>query len=265
VKKYVKSVLVFILLLFVALSATTAVQAQESAKLKDITRTAKRVAKAKISTNVTLGGNFQTGNTEKSGISGTVQISSVDSVKELSFNAKYTYSENKKVVNQREYLVGGQYDFNPLNRFSPFLRIELYGNEFKKIDYRVSGLIGAKYRYYVYKNTSDFSISGALLYDIENYIAEANLQTQKKYRLSLRPKFKQRIMENIYAQTELYYKPNITRLDDYIIHSITNVNFIINKNMFLRCSYEHEYNSKPAKSSVKKDDTLLLASLGINF
>ena len=228
-----------------------------------------RTARAKISTNISLGGSFLTGNIEKGAISGNVHVAAVDSVKEFSFDAKYIYGENNNQVNQREYLTGLQYDYHPLSKVSPFIRMELYSNEFKDIERLYSGLLGVKYRYFVYKKDgetiSDYSISGAFSYGFEKYTPNAESSNQEKIRLSVRPKFKQKLMKNITLHLEVYYKPNVNHWNDYIIHSISNINFLINRNVFVKGSYEYVYDSKPITSTIKKTDTMFLTSVGIEF
>jgi len=229
----------------------------------------KRAAKTKIATNISLGGNSWTGNTNKGTLIGSLNLAAVDSVKEFSFDARYAYGENNNKVNQREFLMGLQYDYHPLSVFSPFMRIELYNNEFRNIKSRYSGLAGAKYRFFLYKKegvtTSDFSISGAFSYVFEKYTPDAQSSNQQKVRLSLRPKIKQKIAKNIYFQSELYFMPKISCWEDYIIYLRSNVNFLVNSNVFIKCSYEHEYESKPITSDIRKTDTILAISLGISL
>ena len=233
---------------------------------KDISqRASSRVHKSKISSNVTIGVNSQTGNTDKSGVVATASFASVDSIKEFSANLRYAFGANNGVVNQREYLVGGQCDYHPLSRISPFVRFEFYNNGFRKISQRYSGLLGLKYRYFVYKQTSDYSISAALLYNFEKYTSDTDLSNTEKLRISIRPKFKQILMENIHLLAEVYYKPNLADFADYMIYSVTVLNFKVNRHVFLRASYEYEYNSHPATAKVKKTDTLLLGSFGLEF
>ena len=228
-----------------------------------------RAAKTKVATNFSLGGNYWTGNTEKGTIIGSLNIAATDSLKEFSFDAKYTYGENNNKLNQREFLTGLQYDYRPLSVFSPYVRIELYTNEFKNIKQRYSGLAGAKYRFFVYRKngetTSDYSISGAFSYVFEKYTQDAHSSDRQKVRLSLRPKIKQKLAKNIYFQSELFYMPKIDYWEDYIFCVRSNVNFLVNSNIFIKCSYEYDYESKPITTNIKKTDTTLSISLGITI
>jgi hypothetical protein len=224
-----------------------------------------RASKAKISARITLDGNYQTGNTAKANFSGTGFISAIDSIKEFSTNVRFVYGENNKTANQKEYLVGIQYDYHPLSDFSPFVRCEFIRNQFKQIAGRYSGLVGAKYRYFVKQDKIDYSVSVALLYDFDHYTADAELPDKERIRISVRPKFKHDLMENIRLVTEIYYKPNLANFNDYMIYWNSNLNIRVFKNVLFRMSYENEYNSRPATNRVRKTDALLLAGLGIEL
>ena len=228
-----------------------------------------RAAKTKIATNITLGGNFWSGNIDKSSFLGNLHLAATDSIKEFSFDAKYIYGEHNNKLNHRELLTGLQYDYHPLSAFSPFTRIELYSNEFRNIKYRFSGLVGAKYRFYVHKNeietTSDFSVSGAFTYVFEKYMPDAQSLNQHKLRFSLRPKIKQKLAKNIYLQSELYYMPKMDCWEDYILYFRSSINFLINNNIFVKCSYDYEYENKPITTDIKKTDTILSINLGISL
>ena len=229
----------------------------------------KRAAKTRIATNISLGGNFWSGNIDKSTFQGNLHIAAADSIKEFSFDTKYIYGENNNKLNHRELLMGTQYDYHPLSVFSPFTRVELYSNEFRNIKARFSGLAGAKYRFYVHKKdgetTSDFSVSGALTYMFEKYTPDAKSLNQHKLRLSMRPKIKQKLAKNIYFQSEIYYMPKIICWEDYILYFRSNLNFLVNSNIFIKCSYEYEYENKPITSDIKKTDNILSMSLGISL
>ena len=132
-------------------------QISGSSSAKNIMTKSSRTSKATLSARITLEGNYQTGNTEKTNLSGSVSMAAIDSIKEFSANSRFLYGENNKTVNQREYLAGVQYDYHPFAVFSPFARFEYYRNEFKKINARYSGLIGVKYRYLIKPGISDYS------------------------------------------------------------------------------------------------------------
>ena len=224
-----------------------------------------RESKAALSALITVEGNYQTGNTEKANVSGTVLLAAIDSIKEFSANGRFLYGENNKTVNQREYMAGLQYDYHPFAIFSPFVRFEFYSNGFKKINARYSGLAGAKYRYFFKQGKFDYSLSVALLYDFEQYTTGVGLIGKERLRISIRPKFKHSLTESVYLTAEIYYKPNLANFEDYIVCGNFNLNVRVFKQGLLRFSYEYEYNTRPATDKVMKTDTRLLAGLGIEL
>lgn len=228
-----------------------------------------RSSKGRFKTNISLGGSFDSGNTNKETFSLKAGVANVDSIKEFSFDTKFLYGKTESVLNQREFQAGLQFDYLPLSDFSPFARVEFYSNEFKKIDYRFSGMAGAKYRFFSYQKegqtVSDYSISMALMVDSEHYIKETNLDGKEKIRLSVRPQFKQILAKNIYLQCVLFYKPDVSHWDDYLIQGSANLIFVINKHVSLSCSYDYDYNSRPATADVKKTDTHLMFNIGVSF
>ena len=240
-------------------------QISGSTSAKNIMVKSNRASKAKLSAQITLDGNYQTGNIEKANISGTVFMAAIDSIKEFTANGKFLYGENGKKVNQREYLAGVQYDYHPFSIISPFVRFEFYKNEFKKIKGRYSGLAGAKYCYFTKPGILDYSISAALLYDLDHYVAGVDLPDKERLRISIRPKFKHNLTGNIYLIAEVFYKPSLADFDDYIVYGNFNLNFLAFKQGLLRLSYECEFNNKPATNKVKKTDAVLLVGLGIKI
>jgi len=256
----------FILTLIISFSSVTLfAQISGSSSARNIMAKSSRTSKATLSALLTLEGNYQTGNTEKSNMSGSVSMAAIDSIKEFSANGRFLYGENNKTVNQREYLAGLQYDYHPFAIFSPFVRVEFYKNEFRKINARYSGLAGAKYRYIVKPGILDYSVSVALLYDSDHYTNDVELPHKERLRISVRPKFKHSLTENIYLTAEIFYKPNLMNFDDYILCGNFNLNFRVFKQGLFRLSYEHEYNNLPATDKVKKTDARLLAGFGIDF
>ena len=255
-------VLTFILLFS---SLTLSAQISGSTSAKNFMRKSVRAPRAKLSTQITLDGNYQTGNTERINLIGSFAMSEIDSLKEFSVNGKFLYAQVDKKVKQREYRAGISYDYHPFSNFSPFLCIEFYRNEFKKINAYNAGTIGIKHRYFVKKKVLDYSISTAFIYDLEYYVSDTKLLPKTRCRLSIRPKFKHYLTEDILLIAEGYYKPNLFSYDDFILCGNINLNLRVFKKGLIRITYEYEYNNKPATKKVDKMDALLLAGVGVTF
>lgn len=244
-----------ILILFILLLPLVVHSQEEPEKKKN---------KTIISTKISFGFNYVSGNTNKVGANTSINASAKDSLKEFSFNSRYLINRTNKILDQREITTGIQYDYKPFHSISPFARAEIYSNSFQKIKIRGSGFIGLKYTF-LKRPKSEYSISGAALADIEKYTEEIELPVEDKYRISLRLKLKQTIMENIYLLHETYYIPLIKSFSDFRMQSNTSINFKINKVISFSVSYNFDYNSKPIDQEVKKTDNKLYANLTLTF
>jgi len=266
-----------LILMFTLVSASLFAQLSGASSAKNImNKGGGRAAKAtKLTVKLTADGYYQTGNIEKITASGSLSMALIDSIKEFSVNGRAVYGQNNKVTNQREYIAGAQFDYHPFAVVSPFTRFEFYKNPFKKIKERYAGLLGMKYRYLTRPGLLDYSISAALSYDIEFYEPVTyKVENQpdsivippekERLRASIRPKFKQYITQNVYLITEVYYKPNLKYLNDYILCGNASLNIRVAKWGLLKVSYEHEYNNKPV-NKVKQTDALLLVGIEINL
>jgi putative salt-induced outer membrane protein YdiY len=246
-----------IIIVFLILLNSGIILAQEEKK-------ARTTSKKLLSTNISFGFNYLTGNTEKIGANASLKAAINDSLREFSLNARYLFNKTNDILDQREAGGGVQYDHRPNYFLSPFARAEIYSNSFQKIKTRTSGILGLKYTFFKWPS-GNYSISAAFMADIEKYIAEENLPVQNKYRFSTRIKFKQVVMENISLNHETYYVPLLKDFYDYRVKSITSINFKINKIVTLKCAYDFDYNSKPVDETVKKTDNKLYLNLSFSF
>lgn len=232
---------------------------------------------AQWDTQLGFAASFYTGNVESFNVRTDSQITRKDSIIESKLFGKIIYSETDKKRNNEEYSSGIQFDYKPYNKLTPFILFTTYRNQFKKYDLRLSGLAGAKW--VIYKNLdslkkiqSEYSISVAFVYDHEKYTAQFDTEgtditpaNKQKLRLSVRPKIKQRITENIYLQNTTFYQPNFKNFDDYFIDSETSITTKLHKRVDLGLSYEFHYISKPVNEDVENTDQTILAKLTIKF
>ena len=93
-------------LIFLLLFSSSALFAQisGSSSARNIMSRSARTSKAKLTTRITLDGNYQTGNTEKANVASTGHIAAIDSMKEFSANARFVYGEFKKQPTKRNIL-----------------------------------------------------------------------------------------------------------------------------------------------------------------
>ena len=212
---------------------------------------------------VSLGGSYYSGNVNKLDIRSTGGISKASEAFELSSSYKVIYSEANDVQNNQEISGGVKFDYKPKNKFSPFLAVNLYNNEYKGYALRVSSIVGAKY--VLLKNDkASHSISAALQYDAEQYTAndEGVIKDPKNLlRLSVRPKLKQKLTESVSISHVTYYRPYLNDFGDYQVDSKTSLSNKLSTKIYLDLSYELKYESKPVKEDAKNADNAVIVSL----
>ena len=128
----------------------------------------------------------------------------------------------------------------------------------------MSGLVGMKYRLYVKPSVCDYSISAAFVYDRTDFTDETVLP-KNNYRISIRPKFTQKLADNLSLYHCTYYQPSVLDFDDFIVNSVTKLQTKITKMLFLDLSFTYEYRSSVPAENYKKHDFLSEISLRLKI
>lgn len=191
-------------------------------------------------------------------------IDNKDSVVGFNINAKYTYSEKNEKGLNKDYYGIGKLDFFQYNRWSPFIGIEGRRNTFKGYDYKAGALIGGKRRLYTKKDTCDYSISMAFVFDRQKYSKKTEL-SNRDYRLSFRPKIKQKLGPAVTLRHMTFYKPSVENFEDYHINCLTDLEFKITKILFFDIMFDYEYHSKVPTEQYTHDDMTLDFALKFNI
>ncbi len=220
---------------------------------------------------VTIGSSYYKGNVNNLDLRGEFNVTRKDKMLETSLFGKAIYGKAEKVKNNEEYLGGLKFDLFPQSRLSPFLAGSYFENKFKGYEYQVSGLLGAKWVFFRDSATfdgkkmlsSDFSISAAGQYDYEKYAGKDS--TKQKVRVSIRPKFKQRIGQYAYFEHITFVKLNVEKTDDYSIETSTSITVQLIKYLNLKVSHEYDYVNIPPLSTVKKEDHAFITSIIFSF
>lgn len=229
-------------------------------------------AQSKWHFNFGLGASLNTGNVNNCNISNSASINRNDSLIALDTHYKLLYSAliHKDNVGQQweesnfEINGGVKFDLYQYGKFSPFLACEMLTNKYKGYDLKLSGLIGMKYRIYVKPSICDYSISAALVYDWSDF-TDATVLPNNNFRVSIRPKFTQRITENLTLLNTTYYQPSVLDFGDFVINSVTKLQTKITRVLFLDFSFTYEYRSRVPSESYKKHDILSEISLRIKI
>lgn len=219
-----------------------------------------------------LGTSLNAGNVNNCNISNYASVIRNDSILAFDFHYKLLYSslidknnpEHKWQETNFEVNGGLKIDYLQYGRFSPFLACEVLTNKYKGYDLKMSGLVGCKYRIYVKPKICDYSISAAFVYDWTNFTDSTTLPNNN-YRISIRPKIKQRLTENLTLLNLTYYQPSVLDFGDFIINTRTKLQTKLTKMMFLDLSFMYEYRSRVPSEKYKHHDIMTEVSLRLKF
>lgn len=225
-------------------------------------------AQAQWKTRFSLGSSFYTGNVDKFDFRTSGSVSRADSLLEYatSFDAIYSETNNTK---DNQVLKGNlKVDYLPHSTFSPFAAASAYNNTPKQIELRLSGMVGGKYTFINQldehgKEVSDYSISAAIQYDRERYTGDT--PGTEKARLSIRPKFEQKIGDNVTFEHVTFYVPKITDFADFIIDSKTALTSKLTSKIQLELSYQLEHLSRLPSDDLENTDQAVLASIVVKL
>ena len=218
-----------------------------------------------------LGTSLNTGNVNNCNINNGASVNRNDSIIALDIHYKLLYSShiNKNDAGNQwqktnfEVNGGVKMDYLQYGKYSPFLACEVLTNKFKGYDIKMSGLVGFKYKIYT-NPTCDYSISGAFVYDWTQF-TDSTMLPNHNYRLSIRPKIKQKLADNLSLYHCTYYQPSVLDFNDYIINSQTKLQTKLTKALFLDLAFTYEYRSRVPSENYKKHDILSEVSFRIKF
>lgn len=222
--------------------------------------------------NLGLGASLYTGNVNNCNINHSASVTRNDSIVALDVHYKLLYSSliDKNDRGRRweetnfEINGGVKMDLYQYGTYSPFLACEMITNKYKGYDFKVSGLFGMKFKIFVIPSVCDYSISGAFVYDWTDF-TDATVLPNNNYRISIRPKFRQKIAENLTLFHCTFFQPSVLDLRDVIINSETKLQTKITKKLFLDFSFLYEYRSRVPSENYKKQDILTEVSLRLKL
>ena len=219
-----------------------------------------------------LGASLNAGNVNNCNINNYGSIIRNDSLLAFDFRYKLLYSSliHKSNVGRQweetnfEVNGGIKLDYLQYGIFSPFLACEMLTNKYKGYDLKMSGLIGFKYRIYVKPSVCDYSISAAFVYDWTDF-TDSTALPNNNYRISIRPKIKQRLTETLTLLNLTFYQPSVLDFGDYIISNTTKLETRITKKLYLDLAFVYEYRSRVPAENYKKHDIFSEISVRLKF
>ncbi|MEE3483084.1 MAG: DUF481 domain-containing protein [Bacteroidales bacterium] len=212
-----------------------------------------------------LGGIFNSGNINDLGFNTAGEISRNDSLISFLTNYKFIYKKDNETLRNKELKASIKTDILQYNRWSPFVAIEFITNKFKAYDYKISALTGVKLRIYDKPDLCSYSISAAFMFDRVKYTPEKSILSERNYRLSLRPKIRQKIGDVLTINCISFYQPSFENFNDYIFDTSVNFDCKISTHFFICTGFYHEYRSKLPTEDYKRNDFSTEVSLTVKF
>ena len=219
-----------------------------------------------------LGTSLNVGNVNNCNVNNYATINRNDSIIALDFHYKLLYSSliDKNDLGQKweetnfEVNGGIKLDYLQYGKYSPFLACEMLTNKYKGYNLKLSGLVGFKYKIYAIPSVCDYSISAAFVYDWTDF-TDITVLPVNNYRISIRPKIKQKIAENLTLLHCTFYQPSVLDFNDIIINSATQLQTKLTKILFLDLSFTYEYRSRVPSENYKKHDFMSEVALRLKF
>ncbi len=190
------------------------------------------------------GASDNSGNVDNLSLKNNSSLYYEDSTLCFSTSYKFIYQlengrESNKGINS-----GLNFDFYKFGNWSTFVAVDLTSNHYKGYDFKSSSLTGAKYYFLSKPDTCEYSLSAAIVYDNVNYTDEATNLNKEIWRLSVRPKIKQRIGQTLMFTLIAFYQPSIKDFGDYITNTMVHLENKIGKRVYLDLSFNYEYRSE---------------------
>ena len=223
-------------------------------------------AQGKWNGEIGLGFTYNEGNVTNMNLKNTGKIERNDSLISFDANYKFLYSKEDSVETNRGLTGGIKFDFLQYGKWSPFFAAEVICNKYKGYDFKTSILLGVKYRIYTNPGKCDYSISAAGVCDYVDYtVEEDNPLPTNVWRMSIRPKIKQKFGEAVALTHYTFYQPNLEDFDDYIVNSHTALETKLSEHFFFETSFDYEYRSYLPTEDYKRRDVTTEVTLKIKW
>lgn len=209
---------------------------------------------------------FYEGNVDKFDFNSTNSLSRKDSTWEHGFNYQFIYSELNDVKNNVLHDFGYTIDYLPFAKISPFGGLFFYSNEFKGFKLRSSLMLGAKKQLWF---TPDVSISAAIMYDQIEYglvsSSEESQDDEELWRLSIRPKFKIPLSDNLTFKHISFYQPQINDFYRFLFQSNTSLDLKVTDHWTVGLLHAFYLNNHPPFTGINKQDQKILVNFGFTL
>jgi len=203
--------------------------------------------KHKWNGDITIGGNYQTGNNEKSGINVGITAERETNIDRFSLNLQYHYAEDDKIKTTDNIYGAFKYDYFFAKRTYWYLSTEMLSDDFKDLELQTIAGGGLGYKL-VQKEKIKLDIECGLAYKSNNYkIATDDSQLTTR----LATKFEWKIFNWLLFKDHFIIYPDIE--GDYQYRNEAVIEKDLGKNWALKLTNIVQYNSNPALNTEKTD------------
>ena len=228
------------LILLTLFFCTVASNAEEAKKEENANAEKKE---KKISGFLSAGGTLSSGNIDKTDIKATGGVATDDSIVSFELSGKYVFAESDHKTKNNGIESSLKLDFIQYRKWSPLLACEYIHNTYKGYNFRLDAVAGVKCNIYSKPKVNAYSISLAGIYDVVDYTDDKKTLDDRAFRLSLRPKMKQKIGDSVHLIEKIFYQPKINDFNDYLIKNETELECKIVSILYLSIIYEFDYRS----------------------
>ncbi len=212
---------------------------------------------------------YYSGNIKKLDVLTNNEIEKKDSAQEFSLSYLFLYGEQDDTKYLLEHLASAYYDYRPYQRLSPWMNATFLHNIYKGFDARLNAGTGLKYRF-IYNDEQDWSLSAGVLLDYTDYSPPTESKVTPRtnetiWRLSIRPKIKIKLTENISIKHVTFYQPQITDFGNFIAWSQTEFSVKVYRHINLSLLYYYFYNSRPAYETISKVDQRVMVGVKVEL
>ena len=231
-------------------------------------------AQGKWKYQLAFGGELKSGNVNTTIFNTSGGVERNDSILALDAGYAIVYGRKDKVDFDRGLTANVKFDVWQYSQWSPFFLATYQNNKFKGYEYKMSVLLGGKYRIYSKPKVCDYSISAAYMMDYTEYFAKDRDDDRFRpqvSRVSLRFKMRHRINDVVSISHITFYQPSLMDLgglrsvrEDYVVNSVTTIENKVGKMLFLDLKFAYEYRSL-VPDDIKNTDIVSSVSLRLVF
>lgn len=209
--------------------------------------------------NISLAGNYQTGNTDKSGISVSLDGVRKDQSHRFTLGLLYNYAEEDDTISARSSFGRLKYDYFFTEHVYGYLNIEMLYDKFKDLNLRVVVGPGAGYQVWDEEKSALAFEVGVAYYNEDREFGEDDSYVTAR----LAALFRYAFSSGLEFSENFSYYPSLENLDIYTIRNEAALTAPAAFGWALQLKNILDYESEPASAETKKTDSTWL--LGLNY